>query len=154
MPTTFPMHHFDKYNFVKSFVAIAKTEAQKEEKEKEALVIAEAIEQHQEILSQNLSTKVDIELVRKDIELLRTETKKDIISVHKDIELLRAETKKDITSVHKDIELLRTETKKEIESIKKDLILLENKLTIKLTAIMAALMTFLPLAIEFLKRSF
>lgn len=129
MPNTFPMHHFDKYDFVKSFVAIAKTADQKEEKEKEALVIAKVIEQYQENLAENTATKLDIELVRKDIELLRSETKKDI-------------------------ESLREETKQDIALVRKDLVLLEHKLTIKLTAIIAALMTFLPLATQLLQKFF
>lgn len=57
-----------------------------------------------------------------------------------------------------DLKDARNESKKDIANLrselKKDLTLLEHKLTIKLTAIMAALLTFLPLIINFLQKLF
>ena len=98
--------YFDKYEFIKSFVATVPSADHnaREQKEKEAVVIAEAIKEREEILVDNLATK-------------------------RDLEELRLATKVDMTS-------------------------LEHKLIIKLTIIMATLLTFLPLATEFLKKLF
>ena len=58
--------HFDKYNFVKAFVAITPTsdEKVKEGKEKEAVAIAEAIEEASNEFIKELATKSDIELLK------------------------------------------------------------------------------------------
>jgi hypothetical protein len=101
--------HFDKYAFVKAFVNSAKTESQKKEKEKEALIIAEVFEKNekrQQALLDNVATKGD---------------------------LINMVTKQDLDQ---------------------KLIILEQKLIIKLSVIMAALLTVLPLLTEFVKRSF
>ena len=89
--------HFSKYDFVKSFMATASDPKTREEKEKEAVLIADAIEETQKVLFEHLVTK---------------------------------------------------------EDLKKDLKNLEYQLTIKLTAIIVAAMTFLPLITEFLKKLF
>ena len=113
--------YFDKYEFIKSFVATVPSADHnaREQKEKEAVVIAEAIKEREEILVDNLATK-------RDLEALRLATKRDL-------------------------EELRLATKIDLE---RGLIDLEHKLIIKLTIIMATLLTFLPLATEFLKKLF
>lgn len=45
-------------------------------------------------------------------------------------------------------------TKADLISLEQKLVIIEQRLTIKLTLIMASLLTFLPLATEFLKRLF
>jgi hypothetical protein len=49
--------HFDKFNFVESFIATVSDPKVKEEKKKRAIIIAEAIEESQGILLENLATK-------------------------------------------------------------------------------------------------
>ncbi len=60
-------------------------------------------------------------------------------------------TKEDIKSLEKDIKALELSTKKDLEL---GLKALEYRMTIKLTAIMAALFTFLPLATDFIRHLF
>ena len=107
---------FDKYNFVKSFVAAQVGDVNdlkiREQKEKEAAIIADAIEENQNIVFENLATKDELQLGLKALEL----------SSKKDLEIgLKA---------------------------------LEYRLTIRLTAIMAALLTFLPIATDFVRHLF
>lgn len=90
MAKTAHFQHFNKYDFVKAYVSKTVDPKQKEEKEREAVLIADAFEETQQVLFENLATK-------------------------------------------------------------KDLVHLEQRLTIRLTAIMAALLTFLPLVTQFLK---
>ena len=76
----------------------------REQKEKEAAIIADAIEENQNIVFENLATKDELQLGLKELEM----------------------------------------------SIKA----LEYRLTIRLTAIMAALLTFLPIATDFVRHLF
>jgi hypothetical protein len=133
------LRHFDKYDFIKSFVATASIldSKHKEEKEREAELIANAIEETQIVLFDNLATK-------KDLEELRLATKKDL----QEFSLI---TKQDLAIMRQDLKLLENEFKKDLQY---GLVALEQKLTIKLAAIMAALLTFLPLVTEFLKKLF
>ncbi len=119
--TDISFRHFNKYDFVKAFLAASSDSDQKSkvEKEREAVVIADAIEETQEIVVQNLATKSDLLITKQEL-------KQEIVEVKKEIVTVRAE-------------------------FKKDLILLEHKLTIKLAIIMASLLTLLPLVTEFLK---
>lgn len=87
--------HFNKYDFVKSFTSQISDPKAKEEEERKAVIIADAIEETQVVLFEHLATKQDL-----------------------------------VSLEHR----------------------LEQKLVIKLTAIMAALLTFLPLVTEFFKR--
>ena len=110
---------FDKYDFVKSFVIASVGDTQdfkiKEQKEREAAIIADAIENSQNIILENLATKEELQLGLKALE--------------------------------RDIKNLETDLKKDMKS-------LEYSLTIKLTAIMAALLTLLPLATDFIRHIF
>jgi len=63
--------HFDKFNFVESFIATVSDPKVKEEEKKRAVIIAEAIEESQGLLLENLATK-------KDLEELRLATKHDL----------------------------------------------------------------------------
>ncbi len=89
--------HFNKYDFVKSFIATVSDPKVKEEEEKRAVIIADAIEETQVVLFEHLVTKQDLEHGLKALEL---------------------------------------------------------KLTIRLTVIMATLLTLMPLTTEFLRRLF
>jgi len=100
--------HFDKFNFVESFIATVSDPKVKEEEKKRAVIIAEAIEESQGLLLENLATKQDLKILEKELK----------------------------------------------QDLQYGLVALEQKLTIKLTAIMAALLTFLPLVTEFLKKLF
>jgi len=74
--------HFDKFNFVESFIATVSDPKVKEEEKKRAVIIAEAIEESQGLLLENLATKKDLEELRlatkKDLEELRLATKHDL----------------------------------------------------------------------------
>ena len=61
---------FDKYDFVKSFVAVTHDSKTKEEEEKKAAIIADAIQETQIVLLENLATKEDIKSLEKEIKLL------------------------------------------------------------------------------------
>jgi transposase len=173
------LRHFDKYDFIKSFVATASIldSKHKEEKEREAELIANAIEETQIVLFDNLATKKDLEELRlatkKDLEELRLATKKDLeelrLATKKDLQEFSLITKQDLAIMRQDLKLLENEFKKDLQIMRQDLKLLENefkkdlqyglvaleqKLTIKLAAIIAALLTFLPLVTEFLKKLF
>lgn len=124
---------FDKYDFVKSFVALSYDGKNKDVdrsavdlKEKEAAIIADAIEENQNIVLENLATK-------------------------EDLKLLELSTKENIKALELSIKALELSNKKDLEmSIKA----LEYRLTIRLTAIMAALLTFLPIATDFVRHIF
>ena len=104
---------FDKYEFVKSYVAIAhlKDSKAKDQREEEAALIANAIKDNQNLLLENLATKEDIKNLEEDIKTLELTNKAD----------------------------LKT---------------LEYRMIIKLTVIMATLLTLLPLATNFIRSIF
>jgi hypothetical protein len=56
--------HFDKFNFVESFIATVSDPKVKEEEKKRAVIIAEAIEESQGLLLENLATKQDLQLMK------------------------------------------------------------------------------------------
>ncbi|MES2677615.1 MAG: hypothetical protein V4612_04810 [Pseudomonadota bacterium] len=142
---------FSKYDFVKSFVATATNQTQKEEKEKEAALIADAIEETQSVLLENLATKQDIKNLEKDIKNLDVDLRKDIknleIDLRKDIKNLEIDLKKDIKNLdvdlRKDIKILEVNLKKEMQGQ-----------LIKLGSLIVILFTILPLLTEFLKKLF
>ncbi len=89
-----------------------------------------------EIITQNLASKTDIEMLRNasrmdierlhnasktDIEMLRNTSKMDIARIEEKIEVLRKDTKTDIAKVEEKIEALRKDTKTDIENLRKDL---------------------------------
>ncbi len=107
---------------MKSFVALSYDGKSKDVdrsvidlKEKEAAIIADAIEENQNIVFENLATKDELQLGLKALEM--------------SIKALELSTKADIKA-------------------------LEYRLTIRLTAIMAALLTFLPIATDFIRHLF
>ena len=103
---------FDTHKFVKRLTATGFTEEQ-----------AEALANEQvNLLNSNLTTKVDIAIVQRDIETLRQETKADIAVLQRDIEALRQETKADMAVLQRDIEALRQETRANMEALKVDLL--------------------------------
>jgi hypothetical protein len=61
---------FSKYDFVESFVAATKDEKIKAEEKIKAAIIADAIEETQAVLLENLVTKDDL---KKDIEQLKSD---------------------------------------------------------------------------------
>jgi hypothetical protein len=63
--------HFDKFEFVEAFIAPISDLKIKEEKKREAVIIAEAIEETQTALLENLATKQDISLLKKDLEITK-----------------------------------------------------------------------------------
>ena len=54
---------FSKYDFVKSYSANAKNDEVRKEKEQEAAIIADAIEETQAVLLENLATKEDLKVL-------------------------------------------------------------------------------------------
>ena len=68
---------FSKYDFVKSFVAASIGDSvdlkTKEQEEKKAAIIADAIEETQAVLLESLATKEDIKILEKDIKALEKE---------------------------------------------------------------------------------
>jgi len=118
----------------------------------------------------NLATKKDLEELRlatkkdlqefslatkKDLQEFSLATKKDLqefsLATKKDLQEFSLITKQDLAIMRQDLKLLENEFKKDLQY---GLVALEQKLTIKLAAIMAALLTFLPLVTEFLKKLF
>jgi hypothetical protein len=87
--------HFNKYDFVKAFVAIVPISdpEMKEKKEMEAVIIADAIEETQAVIFENLATKRDLEELKssnnRSLEELKSETKRDF-------EEMKSSTKKDL----------------------------------------------------------
>ena len=108
---------FDTHRFVKNLTDHGFTEEQ-----------AEVLANEQvNLLNSNLSTKTDIALIQRDIEVLRKETKADIALIRRDIEVLRKETKADIALIQRDIEALRKETKTDIALIQQDIEVLRKE---------------------------
>ncbi len=89
--------NFSKYDFVKSYIKNAKTAKEKQAKEEEASIIADAIRKNNDMQCDVLATKRELYGVRDelkgDIKSLRDELKGDIKLVRSEMELLR----KDIT---------------------------------------------------------
>lgn len=73
MTKTTHIKHFDKYDFIKAFVATASISDPKlkEEKEKEAELIAKAIEEAQETTLENVANKQDVMLLLKEMQLIK-----------------------------------------------------------------------------------
>ena len=128
---------FDKYDFIKSLVAASVENVedfkQKEREEKRAEIIAEAFEENQNIIFENLATKDELKL--------------EIAGVMKEIKVLEAGMMAMETELKKDMKTLEKEIKSEMKQLRSNLI-------ITLTGIMAALFTFLPLATEFIRHLF
>ena len=107
--------------------------------ERQAEAQAEAL---RAVVEANLATKSDIELVRREIEQLRSETRGLEVSLRREIELLRAELKKDIESLRaelkKDIESLRAELKGDIELVRAGVNASELRMTVRLGGLIAA----------------
>ncbi len=84
---------FSKYDFVKSLVAAGSNPPTKDDEEKKAAIIADAIEKTQSVLLENLATK-------RDLKNLEVDLKKDIknleIDLKKDIKLLELSLKKEM----------------------------------------------------------
>ncbi len=80
---------FSKYDFVKSYSATAKTPKLKKEKEREAVLVADAIKNTEENLISYLVTKEDLEIVEKKleakIEKLEIKIEKDLAVLSKDL---------------------------------------------------------------------
>ncbi|MBF0110788.1 MAG: DUF1640 domain-containing protein [Magnetococcales bacterium] len=116
---------FDTLAYTKKLKSVGFSEAQAE-------VQAETIIA---LLEERLATKVDIEMVKRDIENSRAELKRDI-------ENTRAELKRDIEMVKRDIENTRAELKRDIENtnveLKRDLKELELRMIIKMGAMILA----------------
>ena len=96
--------------------------------ERQAEAQAEAL---RAVVEANLATKSDIELVRREIEQLRSETRGLEVSLRREIELLRAELKKDIES-------LRAELKGDIELVRAGVNASELRMTVRLGGLIAA----------------
>ncbi len=139
---------FDKYDFVKSYVALsAATNADRNAidlKEKEASFIADAIQENQNIVFENLATKEELNLqiagVIKEIKALETDLKKDIKALETDLK--------------KDIKALETDLKKDIKALEKEIISSETRLTIKVAVIVGGFLTIAPLLNEFIRHLF
>ncbi len=74
-----------------------------------------------EVLESNLATKQDVEIIKGDIEGVKQATKRDIAEVKRDIEELKLATKRDIAEIKRDIEELKLATKRDIAEIKRDI---------------------------------
>lgn len=79
MQSVIKFKHFDKYRFIKDFAATASDQSKKEEKEREAEIIANAIEENEQISFDNLATKQDLEVLKNDLENKIEMSKKDLI---------------------------------------------------------------------------
>ena len=66
---------FSKYDFVESFVAATKDETIKAEEKIKAAIIADAIEETQAVLLENLATKEDL---KTEIKILEISLKKEL----------------------------------------------------------------------------
>ena len=97
-------------------------------------------------MSETVATKADLELqgtaIRKDLEL-------QVSEIRKDMELQFAATRKDMelqgSAIRKDLELQGSATRTEIESLKQSMASMQDKIIIRLGALMVS-MTFLLLA--------
>ncbi len=124
--TTSKFKTFSKYDFVKSFIAT-------NDKEEKAAIIADAIEDTQRVLLENLVTKQDLKNLevdlKKDIKNLEVDLKKDIKNLEVDL--------------RKDMKILEINLKKEMQGQ-----------LIKLGSLIVILFTILPLLTDFLKKLF
>ena len=70
MPNFQQLHikHFNKYDFVKSFTASISDPKVREEEERKAVIIADAIEETQKVLFEHLATKEDLKLLESQLE--------------------------------------------------------------------------------------
>ena len=121
---------FDKYDFIKSLVAASVENVedfkQKEREEKRAEIIAEAFEENQNIIFENLATKDELKL--------------EIAGVMKEIKTLEVDLKREIKA-------LEMSTKANMKA-------LEYRLTLKLPAIIVGLLTVLPFITDFIRHLF
>ena len=86
-------------------------------------------------VSETVATKSDIQLLGKDMELLRSEVQSFQAATKAEMESFQATTKTDMKLLRSDMELLR-----------KDMAAMENKIVLKLGGLMVT-MTFLLLAV-------
>jgi uncharacterized membrane protein len=90
----------------------------------------------------DMATKSDITEVKVGIQKVETELKTEIAEVKADIQKVETELKVEFAELKAetkaDIEHLRVETKADIAEVKSDIVHLEQRMTIKLGAIMIA----------------
>ncbi len=108
-------------------------------------------------MSETVATKADLELqgsaTRKDLELQGVAIRKDLelqgVAIRKDMELQGAEIRQDMklqfAAIRKDMEVQGAATRAEIESLKQSMASMQDKIIIRLGALMVS-MTFLLLA--------
>ncbi|MBF0110790.1 MAG: DUF1640 domain-containing protein [Magnetococcales bacterium] len=134
---------FDTLAFAKKLKSVGFSDAQAE-------VQAETIVT---LLEERLATKVDTEMVKRDIENSRAELKRDIENIRAelkrdienirtelkhDIENIRAELKHDIEIVKRDIEIVKRDIENTKVELKRDLKELELRMIIKMGAMILA----------------
>ena len=104
----------------------------------QAREVVEALDQK---MTNEVATKSDIALVRAEISALRTEMHAEIVALrsemHAEIAALRAEMKAEVAA-------LRAEMKAEIAELRQEMKSLENRLLIKLGALIVIMLGVLP----------
>ena len=117
---------FDTHAFVKRLTKAGMPEDQ-----------AEILSKGQADLYERLVTKEYFKFtLTHELEKLRAELKHDIEKVQANLEQIKAELKHDIDKVQANLEITRTELKRDIEELKRDIKEMEQKLTIKLGALL------------------
>jgi hypothetical protein len=131
--------------------------------EKQAEVQAETMV---EIISNNLATKQDLELVKSELkrdilatnqnlELVKSELKRDILATNQNLELVRSELKRDILATNQNLELVKKEIDLKIElsknELKQNLKELELRMTVKLGGLMVCGLSILVVLMKLFK---
>ena len=87
-------------------------------------------------ITENLATKDDIALVRKDVEALDAKIDTSVEALRKDMKALDTKIDTSVEALHKDMKALDTKIDTSIEGLRKDMIAMKKDMTIMLGSIM------------------
>ena len=97
-------------------------------------------------MSETVATRADLELAKADLELQGAATRAEIVATRTDLEKQIAATRAEIVATRKDMELQGTEIKGQIKSLEQSMAAMQDRIIIRLGAVMVS-MTFLLLAV-------
>jgi predicted nucleic acid-binding Zn-ribbon protein len=118
------IENFSKYDFVKSYVATTNNNQKRQEKEKEAVIIADAIKINQDYLLANLATKDELITTENNLKSEIREVKDDLSGVKEGLN----NVKNDLELVKDDLKELRAEVNGEFKDVRGEMKNLEIRL--------------------------
>jgi hypothetical protein len=98
----------------------------------------------------NVATESDVQLVRADLQVLRSDAQADVQLVRADLQVLRSDAQADVQLVRADVQLLRTELQSTESRLKGEIALVEHRLLTRLGGMVVVAVGIILAAIRYL----